>query len=285
MFTVRKIREGEREKLISSGFSLPEKAADENILVGIFDDEIIGFACHDYSDGQIYDNIVVNVFVAEGYRRRGYGTELFYSVCRLIDTRKYDILSDKVFDDGSGSPGMGFAASLNAEDWQALYLMEYTGEPYRNIDESHIIPYRDEFFDELDRIKYEAWQPLGADYGFKLHVGSEETRREWHDDKANAFVYMLDGKPVALASCGTDSHMHGLFVSPKCSGRGIGKLLVQYCTNEVFRRGYKKATLSVLSRNPAMRIYEKLGFRICGTEHYYRVKAGNIVCGIENNGK
>lgn len=285
MFAVRRIGEGEGGRLISSGFILPEKAGYENTLVGAVDDELIGFACHDYADGQSYDNIVVRVFVSAEHRRKGYGTKLFYAVCRLIDTRNYDILSGKIFDDDSGSPGMSFAASLGAEDWQALYLMEYTGEPYRNIDESHIIRYRDEFFEELDRIKCEAWQALGADYGFKIHIGSEETRREWHDDRANSFVYMLDGKPVALASCGTDSHMHGLFVSPECSGRGIGKLLVQYCTNEVFRRGYKKASLSVLSRNPARHIYERLGFKACGTEHYYRIKAGNIVCGIENSGK
>ena len=120
------------------------------------------------------------------------------------------------------------------------------------------------------------WQSA-ADYGFDMSPYSESERKEWLEDADNAFVYLTaDGVPVAMCSCGTEGHMHGLFVSRECKGQGIGRGLLMYCTNRVLERGFSKATLSVLSRNTAKRMYYDMGFRVYEIEHYFKFQKESL---------
>lgn len=54
-----------------------------------------------------------------------------------------------------------------------------------------------------------------------------------------------------------------LSLYPQCRGRGIGTALMKRMLEELKKRGYSKASLSVQKANYAARMYLKLGFKIC----------------------
>ena len=47
-------------------------------------------------------------------------------------------------------------------------------------------------------------------------------------------------------------------------GRGIGTALMRAMLDELRAAGYARASLSVQKENPALRLYERLGFRVVG---------------------
>ena len=47
-------------------------------------------------------------------------------------------------------------------------------------------------------------------------------------------------------------------------GRGIGTAMMREMLDELRRAGYARASLSVQKENPALRLYERLGFEIVG---------------------
>ena len=70
----------------------------------------------------------------------------------------------------------------------------------------------------------------------------------------------------------TDEYGHLDDVTPSFSisllapfrGQGIGGALMRWMLEELAAAGYARASLSVQKANPALRLYERLGFRIIG---------------------
>jgi ribosomal protein S18 acetylase RimI-like enzyme len=59
----------------------------------------------------------------------------------------------------------------------------------------------------------------------------------------------------------------GFMVDPRAGGLGIGRLMGEHCLTEARRLGYRAMQFNfVVSTNtPAVRLWEKLGFKIVGT--------------------
>jgi len=55
--------------------------------------------------------------------------------------------------------------------------------------------------------------------------------------------------------------IYELFVLPDSRRRGIGKQLLKTAISHLKQKGYEEIRLSVFAGNPAIRIYEKLGFQ------------------------
>ena len=56
--------------------------------------------------------------------------------------------------------------------------------------------------------------------------------------------------------------LHTLAVSPVCYGQGVGSKMVALCIQYARKNGYKAIRLDVVPGNvPAIRLYEKFGFR------------------------
>ncbi len=255
--------------MVGLGAELPMSIPDECIYAYYRDGKPIGTAAYIQNIGDGEDSIRIYIYAAKEFRRRGIGTKLYRFIMRQIDTEHYDVVSGAVIEGGGCDQAYEFCRSLGAEDWQALYRMRYSGPSFPVSIE--LVPYRDEYYEELARSKFESWRALSADYGFDAVPYSAREREEWRRDAGNIFVRLSEtGRPIAMCSCGENGHMHGLFVSDEYKGQGLGRSILMYCINRAFERGNREVELSVLTRNPAKRMYLELGFRAFETEHYFR---------------
>lgn len=90
---------------------------------------------------------------------------MYLHLISVLDTAHFDIVSGCVWDDGKDDPALEFCRSLNAEPWQTLEYMEYSGSPFP--EEIEMVPYSDEYYETLAAKKCEAWRKLAAVYGLR----------------------------------------------------------------------------------------------------------------------
>lgn len=242
MHTIVNLNCNMRRKLELQGFNPPDNMKNQCGFVLLEENIPVGYAYYEVEPSWTNNAIQLYIYICDAYRRRGCGTELYRFIVNKLQNRREKIVSGEIIERESINPAYEFCKSINAEDWQSLYRMSYSGKPFAET--IMPVPYRDEFYPALAKCKFEAWKPLADDYGFDMSPYSESERKEWLADAANAFVYLTeDGFSVAICSCGTGGHMHVLFVSRECMGQGIGRSPLMYCTNRVFERGLKEATL------------------------------------------
>lgn len=73
--------------------------------------------------------------------------------------------------------------------------------------------------------------------------------------------------PSKFASSRHKVNLWGVFVTPAARGRGLGRTLVLKAVQHAFHNGARRVNLLVYVPNePALRLYQSLGFRHCGTE-------------------
>lgn len=275
MHTIVNLNCAMRQKLKAQGMGLPETIKNRCSFALLERGIPVGYAYYEKELSWAKNAIQIYIYISETHRRRGLGTELYRFIMNELKDEREKIVSVEIIERGSINPAYEFCKNVNAVDWQTLDRMSYSGKPFAETVKP--VPYRDEYYVALAERKFEAWKPLAADYGFDMSPYSESERKEWLEDADNAFVYLTaDGVPVAMCSCGTEGHMHGLFVSRECKGQGIGRGLLMYCTNRVLERGFSKATLSVLSRNTAKRMYYDMGFRVYEIEHYFKFQKESL---------
>jgi ribosomal protein S18 acetylase RimI-like enzyme len=102
----------------------------------------------------------------------------------------------------------------------------------------------------------------------------------WYAERAEKDVLYagwLDGEaePSGLAGYFTDcgqksrhkAHIYSMYVAPRARGTGMGQALVQGLCDHATQSGYELIQLGVFDDNlPAIRLYEKCGFLLYGTE-------------------
>ena len=65
-------------------------------------------------------------------------------------------------------------------------------------------------------------------------------------------------------------HVNNLAVRPECRRSGVGRALVEHALDAAAREGARRATLEVRRSNaPALRLYERLGFKAAGVRRGY----------------
>ena len=106
----------------------------------------------------------------------------------------------------------------------------------------------------------EPWTTLGMDAA-TCRAGFDGLCKE-------VFVAFCDGEPAGLSImqvCGSfDGYVQILFVSQRFRGRGLGKKLLKFCEERIFRRS-PNVFICVSSFNtPARQFYENAGYAVVG---------------------
>ncbi len=107
-----------------------------------------------------------------------------------------------------------------------------------------------------------AWGPPG----FELPDGySERELGIWQEDSAAddfwSEVAIDDAIVGVVAGDPSDGHITSLFVEPTLHGNGIGALLLARGEDRMRELGHANATVNVLEGSPAIRFYERNGWK------------------------
>lgn len=111
-----------------------------------------------------------------------------------------------------------------------------------------------------------------------VRLTEEEQLGRVRDRLECAQIILLSGEPVGLlkvARDGAEWHLVQIQLAPGQQRTGLGGWLVQTVIDDAKRAG-ASVRLRVLRANPALRLYERLGFRIVKEEpHAYQMEHGD----------
>jgi ribosomal protein S18 acetylase RimI-like enzyme len=122
-------------------------------------------------------------------------------------------------------------------------------------------PARPEDFDYCARQYFEGMDAIIKDLNLDIDAQIAAFRQRW--DVAEVRIVTLDGTDIGwLQSFVKDDALFlgQLFVDGTLRGRGIGTQVVEGLIEEAARDS-RAVTLGVVKTNPALRLYERLGFR------------------------
>lgn len=96
----------------------------------------------------------------------------------------------------------------------------------------------------------------------------EPTQRTYAVDSLLGQIVLVDGQPVGVLTLSDwcdQLHVTWMAVCPSFQGRGLGSALIAHC-QRLAAEARKPLTLQVLRKNPAVRLYERCGFQVCGQD-------------------
>jgi ribosomal protein S18 acetylase RimI-like enzyme len=125
------------------------------------------------------------------------------------------------------------------------------------------------------RLRLEALRTDGAAFGSSYGEEVKLSARAWRQRMKNCLFALSENRPVGEISVVFSDRVktrhiafiYGFYVTPMARGKGVGTMLMESALAKVrANKGIVKVALSV---NPAYKaalsVYEKAGFRVCGT--------------------
>jgi GNAT superfamily N-acetyltransferase len=107
----------------------------------------------------------------------------------------------------------------------------------------------------------------------------------------NVHVAEVDGEIKGLIQTSarnrerTTWHIENVAVLPEARGQGLAKQLVDFVFDHYSNQGVMRFTLEVDTKNePALKLYEKTGFRKYSTVHYYRLNSTKLTGQLKADG-
>lgn len=85
------------------------------------------------------------------------------------------------------------------------------------------------------------------------------------EEKSELLGYVLAGRGEAA----TEGWILSLAVAPAARGQGLGRQLLRAAVNALEGQGCRRIKLTVLPDNPALHLYQSLGFAEAGREEDY----------------
>jgi ribosomal protein S18 acetylase RimI-like enzyme len=122
-------------------------------------------------------------------------------------------------------------------------------------------PARPQDFDYCARLYFDGMEKIVKEMNLNMDAQVAGLRKRW--DAPQVRIITLDGTDIGwLQSFEEDGALFlgQLFVDSALRGRGIGTEVVKALIAEATRVG-RAVTLGVVKTNPALRLYERLGFR------------------------
>ena len=114
----------------------------------------------------------------------------------------------------------------------------------------------------LKKLRSETMDEYLKKEGLPIDETSHLKRIQYHFESAN--ILNIHGKPIGLFKFYEDNttcHVIQVQILPEYQGKGIGKSILMTLQKQALRDD-KSINLSVLKSNPAIKLYERLGFTI-----------------------
>jgi L-amino acid N-acyltransferase YncA len=114
----------------------------------------------------------------------------------------------------------------------------------------------------------------GDTYAIAPNISRKEALQYWCGKNTNVYVAESGGRTVGTYMLrpnqfGGGSHVAnaGFMVAPEARGQGVGRAMGEHCLSEACRLAFRAMQFNfVVSTNePAIRLWEQLGFEIVGT--------------------
>ncbi|WP_304525884.1 N-acetyltransferase [Halomonas sp. I5-271120] len=128
-----------------------------------------------------------------------------------------------------------------------------------------------EFVERLTRQNMEPYyQKIG------VHWDQALFDKNW--EEFESYEIILGDSAVGVLRLSHDDmayYIRDLQIRPDWQGRGVGSQAISFASDIAKDTGVKLLRLCVFSMNPAVALYERLGFRICKTEsavHYMELE-------------
>jgi L-amino acid N-acyltransferase YncA len=110
-------------------------------------------------------------------------------------------------------------------------------------------------------------------YAFDPEISRQDALTYWFQANTRTYVAESSGRVVGTYilrpnQSGGGSHVAnaGFMVASVARGQGIGRAMAEHCLSEGRRLGFRAMQFNfVVSTNPAVRLWQKLGFKIVGT--------------------
>jgi len=214
------------------------------------------------------------LYVMPAFRRKGIGTALLELADGLFNRNEAVECSWGICgeDDRDALQTMyrhGYYRCFGA------YTMERRGKPLPASDFA-IRSYEDADYPAWHRAYESAfWHMRAATNQLPLSYfpPSEEERRRFAAVRENLFVLPADGEIAAIGHI-ERRHLYTVAVRRDLQGRGYGRAMASFLVNTIMERGEAVVELGVVQGNPAVGLYEALGFvvteRLASMKRYYR---------------
>jgi ribosomal protein S18 acetylase RimI-like enzyme len=111
-------------------------------------------------------------------------------------------------------------------------------------------------------------------YAFDPGMSHQDALGYWFQANTRTYVAESSGRIFGTYilrpnQSGGGSHVAnaGFMVAPDARGRGIGRAMAEHCLSEARRLGFRAMQFNfvVSTNDPAVRLWQKLGFKIVGT--------------------
>jgi len=122
-------------------------------------------------------------------------------------------------------------------------------------------PARSDDFDYCARLYFEGMDKVIKELNLNMSAQIAGFRQRWVVDQVR--IITLDGTDIGWLQSFLEAdalYLGQLFVEDAWRGQGIGTEVVKGLLEEAARAGHA-VTLGVVKTNPALRLYERLGFR------------------------
>ena len=156
----------------------------------------------------------------------------------------------------------------------SLYVMEYDGPPLPEPTDFFFPPYRDSLYRQLQKLEADAFLPMRQQLDRRPHYMSASASDYWfHCRNRENVVLCYEGKTLIGAGYALrrERMISGVVTDQAHRRKGAAKAVVCRCVNHLLADGPGPITLTVVTVNqPAIKLYQSLGFRIVGKKCYYR---------------
>lgn len=248
-----------------------EEKINSNIYGIVYEDNdsIQGFAVLNMYNKKL-KKVEILLYVAEAYRRRGIGKELYLKSLEYCNNENISNIILEVRTEKNDTSK--FFINRGFEKWYSVTEMDYNGGKVEN--DLKVVNYEKKYYEIYKNAYEDAFLELRQALGFNPPRDCY-TIEELGTMKDNIFM-LLDNEDIIGAVRLHDNEIDDFFINQKYQGQGYGRKLFKFSISYYQKRNAEKIFLGVADWNVrGIKLYKSCGFVDTRKISAYRIKLSN----------